>query len=101
MNPFPALAKDLNQKFNVNHERTKREILYKQVIKVQEEVGELAEAVLGENGDLFDKNKVYGDVAKEIADVMMVLYIIADLKGINIQETIAKKDTELRKRFEL
>ena len=101
MNPFSALAKDLNQKFNVNQERSEREILYKQVIKVQEEVGELAEAVLGDNGDLFNMKKEYGDVAKELADVMLVLYILADLKGIDLDETMSKKDIELRKRFEL
>jgi len=99
MNALPRLAKELNQKFNTGLDRTEREILYKQVIKLQEEVGEVAESILGEYDDLFNKEKKYGNLEEELADVMVLIYLIADLKDIDLERVISEKDKDIRERF--
>lgn len=81
---------------------TPRERTYAQLAKLGEEYGELCEQVLAMDGhqradkaDKFGKEKLDG----ELADVVMVCFILAERLGVNLPEAIGKKVKVVEERF--
>ncbi len=61
------------------------------VKKLQEEVGELAEAYI--NPDISDRDRQY-----EIADIAIVLYAIVEQEGISLDDIVSKKLAVIKRR---
>lgn len=71
-----------------------------QVIKLQEEVGELSQAIIGEYAAV-RKEKDYGDAASEIADVVITTAVLAARMNIDLEPELQKKMNIIRERFGL
>ena len=80
---------------------SERERVFSRVIKLNEEVGELCEAILFENdGNQRPKEKVT-DLDSELADVIICTLLLAHNREKNIWEEIDKKLDKQMKRFNL
>lgn len=81
---------------------TEKRIL-SQMIKLSEEVGELAEQVLA-NASMQRKGKVKTLSRKELeyefADVLLVTILMADLMGVDIQKSLKRKIEKINKRYQ-
>lgn len=75
------------------------ELKYPIMVKVTEEVGELAEAVLSFDGlQRKEKLKKVKDVPDEIADVIITTLILANNCGVDIKKTLQKAIEKRNKR---
>lgn len=78
----------------------KKDLTYPQMIKLTEEVGELAEAILKENS-LQRKDKQNDktiSVPDELADVVLVSFLLAENLGINMETALQKKIEKIKAR---
>ena len=83
-------------------DKTQTEWIYAQTIKLNEEVGELCEEVLAENGDQRAeklKNRDPNALAYEIADVITTALVLADELDIDINKAIKEKMKKIDERF--
>jgi len=86
---------------STNSEMTEKERLFSRVIKLNEEVGELCEAVLSENDrNQREKGKVI-DLDAELADIIICTLLIAHTRDKDIWEEINTKLTRLQQKFNL
>lgn len=93
-----ARFKKLDGGKNTPLERT-----YAQLAKLGEEYGELCEAVMAEAGhQRADKLAEHSreHLAEEMADVVMVCFILAEKLGVNLPDAIEKKIEVVETRFE-
>lgn len=73
--------------------------LLAQTVKLGEEAGEVADAVLARLGDQRkEKLKDSRDLGSELADVIIVCSIIAETAGIDITEAVRDKMEKIVKR---
>lgn len=77
-----------------------RERLLSRTVKLNEEVGELCEAVLAEAGQQPRKDQVF-DLEGEIADVIITTLLVAKQKNIDVNRALIAKIDILRERFKL
>ena len=77
-----------------------RERMLSRTVKLNEEVGELCEAVLAESNQQPRKGKTF-DLEGEIADVIITTLLIAKQKEINVNEALITKIEKIKKRFTL
>lgn len=81
--------------------QTEREALYARMIKLNEEVGELAEAVLHEHDPYQrEKNKTI-DFDEELADVLICTLLLAKQRKKDVWSVVDKKLDLQVKRFNL
>lgn len=81
---------------------TELERTYAQTVKLGEEMGELCEGILARAGDQRkEKLEAYSDdeLAKEFADVVMVVFILAEKLGVDMPKALAKKIAKVDERF--
>lgn len=81
--------------------KTERERLYAQTVKLGEEFGELCDAILARDGEQRpEKLSEASDdaLAAELADVALVVFILAHKLGINLPEALQKKMAALEAR---
>lgn len=79
-----------------------RELLFSRMVKLGEEYGELCEHIMSSVGHgREDKVAAFDnqDLAKEFADVYIVLLLTARAADIDIKQAIQLKMEELEKRF--
>lgn len=69
-------------------------------VKLNEEVGELCEAVLHENGEQ-RKEKVDIDFGGEVADVIITTLMLARTKNIDVWDEVEKKIAKINKRMNI
>lgn len=80
---------------------TEKERLFSRVVKLNEEVGELCEAVLYENDtNQRTKDKVI-DLDSELADIIICTLLLAHGRPKNIWSEVDKKVTKQLERFGL
>ena len=73
-----ATLQKLNTYFHsTNPEMTERERLFSRIVKLNEEVGELCEAVLSENDSNQRKKERVTNVDAELADVLICTLLLA------------------------
>lgn len=99
-----AFAKGMEARFEARDggRLTPRERTYAQLAKLGEEYGELCEAMLGRDGhQRADKADTFGDdkLAGELADVVMVCFILAEKIGVDLPEALQKKVAVVEERF--
>lgn len=92
----------LNTHFrNTNPEMTEKERLFSRVVKLNEEVGELCEAILSEN----DKNQRVKDkvidVDAELADVLICTLLLAQDREKDVWQEVDLKLKKISKKFNL
>jgi NTP pyrophosphatase (non-canonical NTP hydrolase) len=84
-----------------NQDMTENERLFSRVIKLNEEVGELCEAVLSEK----DKNQrikeKITDVDAELADVLICTLLLAQDRDKNIWDEVDSKLEKISRKFNL
>ncbi|HEY0964579.1 MAG TPA: MazG nucleotide pyrophosphohydrolase domain-containing protein [Candidatus Paceibacterota bacterium] len=83
------------------HADTERERLYARVIKLNEEVGELCEAILTESDVLQRKKEKAIDLDAELADVIITTLLIAAMREKDIWRSVDEKLTKQMERFNL
>jgi NTP pyrophosphatase (non-canonical NTP hydrolase) len=87
--------------FRSSGELTERERIFSRVIKLNEEVGELCEAVLHENDtNQRAKDKVI-DLDSELADVIICTLLLAQNREKDIWTEVEKKLSKQMNRFNL
>ena len=73
------------------------------MVKLSEEVGELADAVLGYNDmqrqDKLDQKKT-DDVSQELADVIITTLLLAHSLNVDISEALTQKMEKINTRYE-
>lgn len=74
------------------------ESLYARTIKLNEEVGELCEAILKEAGLEREKERDI-NIGSEIADVIITTFMIAKSKDIDVWQELAKKLPKVNERL--
>jgi NTP pyrophosphatase (non-canonical NTP hydrolase) len=83
--------------------KNQRELLLAHTVKLMEESGELADAVLA-TSSLQRKDKASvtekDGLAFECADVILTTLIIAERAGVDINVALKKKTTKITERFE-
>jgi NTP pyrophosphatase (non-canonical NTP hydrolase) len=84
-----------------NTSMSERERIFSRLIKLQEEVGELAEAVLYENDTNQRKKEKTIDLDSELADVMISTLVLAYGRERDVWTEIDKKLTKQFERFRL
>lgn len=97
-----STLKKLNTYFHsTNPDMTQKERLFSRVIKLNEEVGELCEAILSEN----DKNQRIKDkvidVDAELADVLICTLLLAQDREKNIWIEVENKLQKISQKFNL
>ena len=75
--------------------------MLERVVKLNEEVGELCEAILTEYDHNQRKKDKSIDLDDEIADVIICTLLLAELRDENIWEVVDKKLQKQFKRFNL
>lgn len=86
---------------DTNPEMTKKERLFSRVIKLNEEVGELCEAILSENDkNQRNKEKVI-DVDAELADVLICTLLLAHDREKDIWTEVNLKLQKISEKFNL
>ena len=80
---------------------SERERLFSRVVKLNEEVGELCEAVLYENDSAQRQKKKKMDLDAELADILIVTLLIAQSREKDIWEELDKKLSKKLKHFNL
>ena len=94
--------KKLNTHFHAtNPDMTEKERLFSRVVKLNEEVGELCEAILSEN----DKNQRIKDkvidVDAELADVLICTLLLAQDREKDVWEEVTQKLQKISQKFNL
>lgn len=84
-----------------NSEMTEKERLFSRVIKLNEEVGELCEAILSENDKNQRTKEKMIDVDAELADVLICTLLLAQGREKDVWEEVKKKLTKKSKEFSL
>ena len=86
-------------------EGNEKELLYPISLKIMEEVGELAEAVLHnqnyqrkEKIDILKEGKKEPRVGEEMADVILATHFLAENMGINLEAELEKKMKKIEER---
>lgn len=79
---------------------THRERLLSRTVKLNEEVGELCEAILADTEQQPRKNKDF-DLESEIADVIITTLLIAKEKNIDVTTALEKKMKKIKGRFNI
>ena len=79
----------------------REKVAYANIVKLNEEVGELCEAILASYDRQTNKKDKSFDVAGEMADVIIVLLILAEYSGIDIDEALRAKIEKVKKRRKL
>ena len=97
-----ATLKNLNSHFHsTNPDMTEKERLFSRVVKLNEEVGELCEAILSEN----DKNQRIKDkvidVDAELADVLICTLLLAQDREKDIWNEVDIKLQKISQKFNL
>ena len=91
----------LDAYFRSSGEMTEKERLFSRVIKLNEEVGELCEAVLHEN-DSNQRNKEREiDLDSELADVLICTLLLAQSRDTDIWTEVDKKLSKQITKFNL
>jgi NTP pyrophosphatase (non-canonical NTP hydrolase) len=80
---------------------TEKERLFSRVVKLNEEVGELCEAVLCEFDSNQRKKEKEIDLDAELADVIICTLLLAQNRPKNIWDEVEKKVTKQLNRFNL
>jgi NTP pyrophosphatase (non-canonical NTP hydrolase) len=100
LNDVEAKLKKLDVHFRKRApEWSERERLLARVVKLNEEVGELCEAVLFENDSLQNHKQKNLNLDSELADVIIVTLLIALNREKNIWNEVDKKLNEIMHRF--
>jgi NTP pyrophosphatase (non-canonical NTP hydrolase) len=92
-----AQRKKLMKYYSIKDEN---ELTYPYMLKITEEVGELAEALLAlkalQREGKFEKKM---DIGSEFADVILTTFILAGNLNINLEEELKKKMEKIEKRY--
>ena len=80
---------------------TERERLFSRIVKLNEEVGELCEAVLYENDSAQRQKEKVIDLDAELADIMIVTLLIASQREKSVWDEVRKKLDKKIKHFNL
>ena len=104
MRELVAFAELQDKRFSVldDGKSTQQERLYAQMVKVGEEVGELCDAVLAHaNAQRQDKldNMEEDALPKELADVVITLFILAARFKVDLPAALEKKIAIISERF--
>ena len=70
------------------------------LLKVQEELGEVTQSVLGHLGKQ-PNGKTFSDAGLEMADVVLATFALAERMDINLEEKLIQKMEIIKKRFNL
>ena len=93
-----TLAK-IDEHFHIKYKNASPyERMLTRAVKLNEEVGELCEAVLHENGEQ-RKEKVDIDFGSEIADVIICTLMLARTKNIDVWGEVEKKINKITDRI--
>ena len=76
---------------NLSPEWTERERLFSRVVKLNEEVGELCEAILQENDSAQRQKDKVIDLDAELADVLICTLMLALKRDKNVWREVDKK----------
>jgi len=79
---------------------TSEEQIMGQLLKVQEELGEVIQSVLGHLGKQTN-GKNFSDAGLEMADVILEMFVLADRMNIDLDTKLQSKIEIIKKRFEL
>lgn len=85
----------------ISPDRSERERVFSRVVKLNEEVGELCEAILFENDSAQRQKEKDIDLDSELADVIICTLLIAQGREKNIWEEIDKKLSNKIREFKL
>jgi NTP pyrophosphatase (non-canonical NTP hydrolase) len=98
---FVEVTKLINSKI-VSSFSSNNESKLAAMVKLTEEVGELADQVLGNLGmQRSGKNNSKEDLENEMADVIIALIILAHRHEIDINKSLIQKLVKIKKRFDL
>lgn len=89
------MAKDVLDLTDNGWERT----IYYDLSKLLEEAGETAECLTKQNPYPGKKECRLEDLGDELSDVLIICFVIAEKKGINLEEAIARKQTKRIKKL--
>lgn len=73
------------------HNASEYERLLTRAVKLNEEVGELCEAVLHENGEQREEKGKRIDLGSEVADVIICTLMLAQMKRIDVWKEVETK----------
>ena len=97
-----ATLQKLNTYFHsTNPEMTERERLFSRIVKLNEEVGELCEAVLSENDSNQRKKERVTNVDAELADVLICTLLLAQDREKDIWNEVDMKLQKISQKFNL
>lgn len=85
-----------------NKNSTPTELVFARMVKVTEEVGELASEVLASQGDLRKEKLEKRDdesLGDEIADVLITTLMLAASLNVDVPGALARKIAKIEKRF--
>lgn len=77
---------------------TSDEQVMAQLLKVQEELGEVTQSVLGELGKQVN-GKTFSDAGSEMADVILATFALAQRMDIDLEEKLIQKMKIVKERF--
>ncbi len=95
-------AKKNNLAFGKAFNKSREELRYPIMVKLQEEVGELADAIITKDGLVRkEKLKHISDekLADEVADVIFTAACVADIHGVDIEKALENKLKILKERW--
>ncbi len=93
------ISADISQK---TPNATGSERVYARIVKLTEEIGELADEVLASRGDQRDEKLSDRDangLGNEISDVLITTLVLAHSLGVNVPETISRKVEKIKTRY--
>ncbi len=77
---------------------TSDEQIMAQLLKVQEELGEVTQSVLGELGKQVN-GKTFSDAGSEMADVILATFALAERMDIDLEDKLVAKMKIIKERF--
>lgn len=95
-----SFGKEIDNILTIKSTDSHKEQVFTDLIKVQEELGELSEAVLGEYGKQRE-GKEYGKVGKEMADVILATMVLSSKMNIDLEQEIQNKIITIKERFNI
>jgi NTP pyrophosphatase (non-canonical NTP hydrolase) len=87
--------------FRRRYRASRKQRVLSRTVKLAEEVGELASAILASLGDQRDaklKRFRHHQLADEAADVMITLFVLLDALGVDVRDGLRRKMAKIKER---